>query len=51
MELFRLSVDQVAFYYPKDFEIDTTHEDKNKICFMGEDEILSFFTGSKSNGK
>lgn len=36
--------DQVAFYYPKNFEIDTTHEDKNKICFMGEDEILSFFT-------
>lgn len=36
--------DQVTFYYPKDFEIDTTHEDKNQIRFIDEDEVLSFFT-------
>lgn len=36
--------EQVSFYYPKDFDIDTSHGNKNKVRFIDEDEVIYFST-------
>lgn len=36
--------DQVSFYYPKDFELDTSHENQKVVRFVKEDEAYSYST-------
>lgn len=36
--------DQVSFYYPKDFEIDTTAENKEVVRFVKEQEVMTYTT-------
>ena len=39
--LYKIS-DQVTFYYPKDFKVDTSYEDKNQIRFISDKQTYSF---------
>lgn len=36
--------DQVSFYYPKDFEIDANNDNKEKLQFVKEQQVLSYLT-------
>ena len=36
--------DQVSFYYPKEFEIDTSVENKNIVRFLDDDETMWYST-------
>lgn len=36
--------DLVSFYYPKDFKIDSTHDNKEKLQFVKDQEILYYLT-------
>lgn len=42
-ELYKIA-DQVSFYYPKDYEVDTSNDNKKLIQFIKDEEVLQYST-------